>query len=104
MAQFLIFLVDFVSILDMSPEEHELLKRSIALSEENNDMLRSMKRSMRMAHFMTLIYWIFIIGSAVGAYYLVQPYFDQIKALYGQASSNFSSFNNAIQSFKQVGH
>ena len=69
----------------MSPEEKELFKRSIALSEENNQILRSIQRSMRLARFMSLVYWIFIIGSAVGAYYLIQPYLNQLIGVYSGA-------------------
>ncbi|MFA6076846.1 MAG: hypothetical protein WC735_02100 [Candidatus Paceibacterota bacterium] len=75
----------------MSPEERELLNRSVALAEENNKMLHSMRRSMRLASITRAIYWIFIIGSAVGAFYLLQPYVDQLKDVYGGA---FSSFTN----------
>ncbi len=71
----------------MSPEEKELFKRSIALAEENNDILRSMQRSMRLARFMSMLYWVFIIGSAVGAYYLVQPYIEQLTEIYGGAKN-----------------
>jgi len=74
----------------MSPEENELLRRNVALAEENNDILRSMQRSMRLGRAMTLIYWLFIIGSAVGAYYLIQPYIDQISGAYSGAKSNLN--------------
>ncbi len=77
----------------MSPEEKELLRRSIALAEENNDILRGIQRSMRIARMMTALYWIFIIGTAVGAYYIFQPYVDQIKGLYESAKSSFGTFS-----------
>lgn len=66
----------------MSPEEKELFKRSISLAEENNDMLRSIQRHLRLTRFMTAVYWVFIIGSAIGAYYLIQPYIDQLRVVY----------------------
>ena len=56
----------------MPEDEKELLKRSVELAEENNDMLRAIRRSMRLARFISIMYWVFIIGSAVGAYYLIQ--------------------------------
>jgi TRAP-type C4-dicarboxylate transport system permease small subunit len=70
----------------MSPEEKELLKRSVSLGEENNKILRSMKRSQRISQFMSFLYWVLIIGSAAGVYYFIQPYVDQIKSVYGGAS------------------
>ncbi|MFZ2523305.1 MAG: hypothetical protein WAW92_02865 [Minisyncoccia bacterium] len=83
----------------MTPEEKELLKRAIALAEENNDILRSMQRSMRLSRFMSALYWIFIIGSAIGAYYLVQPYIKAVTEAYGGASSNI---NSILENFKNL--
>jgi len=80
----------------MSPEERELLNRSVSLAEDNNKMLHAMKRSMRMTSIMRALYWIFIIGSAVGAFYLLQPYIDQLKDVYSGAG-------DVINNFKQIG-
>lgn len=76
----------------MSPEERELLNKSVTLAEENNKILRSMRRSQRWGSVARAIYWIFIIGSAVGAFYLLQPYIDQLKDVYGNASGILKNF------------
>lgn len=79
----------------MSPEERELLNRSVSLAEDNNNILHSMKRSMRLASIMRALYWIFIIGSAVGAYYIIQPYLGQLMDVYsgaGDVLNNFKQF------------
>ncbi len=76
----------------MSPEERELLNKSVALAEENNLILRKMRRSMRISSIMSFIYWIFIIGSAIGAFYLLQPYINQLKDVYGSASGILDNF------------
>ena len=78
----------------MEQEENDLLKRGVELAEENNVMLRSIKRSMRIASAMRAIYWIFIIGSAIGAYYLVQPYINQLLDVYGGAKSTYENIKN----------
>ena len=85
----------------MEPEEKDLLKKILALGEENNDILRSMKRSIRIGHAMSFVYWIFIIGSAIGAYYLIQPYIDQIQGAYGGAKNTFGDFSGTIKNLKQ---
>ncbi|KKP86977.1 MAG: hypothetical protein UR90_C0016G0014 [Parcubacteria group bacterium GW2011_GWC1_35_8] len=85
----------------MSPEEKRLLERSVSLGEENNKMLHSMRRSARWASFFRAIYWILIIGSAVGAYYFIQPYVDQMVNVYSGAQSNLNDVNKIIQSFKK---
>ena len=77
----------------MDPESRKLLERTLALSEENNEMLHAMRRSMRTARIMSLIYWVFIIGSAIGAYYFIQPYVDQLTNFYGGASDVLKSFS-----------
>ncbi len=89
----------------MSPEEREMLKKSVELSEENNHMLRSIKRSMRWSSIMSYIYWIFIIGSAVGAYYIIQPYLNQLLDVYGGAKQSLgdgSGFKSLLDNVKQL--
>ena len=76
----------------MSPEERQLLEKSVALAEDNNKMLYAMRRSMFWARVMSVMYWVLIIGSAVGAYYLIQPYIDQLMGVYGGASDMINSF------------
>ena len=53
-----------------------------------------MRRSMRMARIMSFVYWAFIIGSAVGAYYFVQPYIDQLLSVYTGATETINSIKN----------
>ena len=76
----------------MSPEERELLEKNVALAEDNNKILHSIRRSMRLARIMTYIYWILIIGFAIWSYYLIQPYLDQAIKLYGNANSVLKTF------------
>lgn len=77
----------------MSPEERELLSKSVTLAEENNKMLHSMVRSMRLQRIMTIIYWVFLVGSAVGAYYFIQPYLGDLINVYGGAGDVLKTFN-----------
>ena len=65
----------------MDPESKKLLEETLELVQENNKMLHSMKRSMQMARVMSFIYWVFIIGSAIGAYYLIEPYIDRFTSI-----------------------
>ena len=76
----------------MDPESKKLLEETLALAKENNNILHSLKRSIYISRIMSLVYWVFIIGSAVGAYYLIEPYIDQIKSAYGNASDVLNSF------------
>ncbi len=82
----------------MDPEDKELLEKNLELAEENNEILRKMERSMRWSRIMSILYWIVIIGSAVGAFYLVQPYIQAITGAYGGAKTNF---NDILSNFNQ---
>ena len=81
----------------MSPEERELLNRSVSLAEENNRILLSMRRSQRWANIISIIYWVFIIGSIVGAYYFLQPYVDQLMGIYGNVEGAFDNIKQLGQ-------
>jgi len=45
----------------------------LALTRENNEILRSMRRSQRVSSFFTFVYWMIILGSIFGVYYYFQP-------------------------------
>ena len=83
------------------PEEIELLKKSVELAEDNNKILLSIRRHLRISRTLTLVYWVFIIGSILGALYFIQPYVDQISELYGGAKNNLNSFGEMFQGSKQ---
>lgn len=77
----------------MDPESKKLLQDTYGIAQENNKMLHSMKRSMRIQRVMSIVYWLFIIGSAVGAYYFAEPYLKEIVGLYGSTSKMFQSLH-----------
>jgi hypothetical protein len=80
----------------MDPESKKLLEDTFVLAQENNKMLHSLVRSMRISRIVSIIYWVLIIGSAVGAYYFIQPYIDQLMSIYGGAKSNLDSFGSLL--------
>jgi len=85
----------------MTPEERELLKRTLSVAEENNELLRKIQRSMRLARFMTLLYWMFIIGAFAGAYYFIQPYIESAFSLYQGARQSPGNLNEIIDFINQ---
>ncbi|KKU50461.1 MAG: hypothetical protein UX71_C0001G0116 [Parcubacteria group bacterium GW2011_GWA1_47_10] len=85
----------------MSPEEREMLLKSVALAEENNKMLHSLTRSMRWGRIARIVYWTLIIGSMAGAYYFIQPYAEQILGIYGSTKSNVENVNSIFDKFRQ---
>jgi len=81
----------------VDPESKKLLEETFALAQENNRMLQSMRRSMRLSRIMSFLYWAFIIGSAVGAYYFIQPYLEQLMGVYSGAGDMLNNFKQLSQ-------
>ncbi len=75
----------------MSPEERELLNKCVSLSEDNNRILHAIRRSQSISQFVRVVYWVIIIGSAIGAYYFFQPFVDAVKGGAGEAIDNLKN-------------
>ncbi len=82
----------------MDPESKKLLEETFKLEQDNNKILRSMKRSMLWARVMNVIYWLIIIGISVGAFYFIQPYFNKVLDLYNSISGAKQSTNTTDSS------
>jgi len=64
--------------MDNMPEELEkLLKENIEISRESLKILKGIRRANRLASAFKIFYWLVIIGSAIGAYYFLEPYIKQ---------------------------
>ena len=83
----------------MTPEEKELLNRIAKTVDENNHMLRKIRSSMRWASVFRWIYWVLIIGTAIGAFVFIQPYLNAIMERYSQVQTGTSNFQNFIKSY-----
>ena len=80
--------------IGMQPEEKEMLKKTLELAQENNKMLHSVRRSMFWGRITRVIYWVIIIGAAVGIYYYVEPYVDSAVDAYGNVKGDLKSFTD----------
>ena len=69
--------------------------------KENNQILHKLHRAQKRAIFFRVLYWIIMIALALGAYYYIQPYLNQVVALYDQGTSGFQSFQNLQDQFSQ---
>ena len=84
----------------MDPEIKELLRRNIKLSEENNSILKKMRRSAEWSSFFRFIYWLLIIAAGIVSFYYVQPYLDKAMQLYNQVQTTANQVKS-IGSFGQ---
>ena len=72
--------------------EESKLDKLIKLTKENNEILRGMRSHQRWATFAAILYWLFIIGIALGAFYFVQPYIVVV----------IESYNSMVESVNKV--
>lgn len=80
----------------MDEADRKLLLESLELSQENNKMLRAMRRSQKIASFMRLVYWVIIIGASIGAFYVLQPYVDQAQKVIKDSSDTINNIKNVF--------
>lgn len=60
----------------MTPEEKIQFEKLIKIAEENNEILKGIRRSNRISLLVKSVYWFVIIGLSIGALYFIQPYID----------------------------
>ena len=56
--------------------------RLMALTEENNALLKKIRQSARISQAFRVAYWFIIIGLSIGAFYFIQPMIDQLMSVY----------------------
>lgn len=93
----------------MTPEERSLLERTHKLVEENNEILRSIRRTNRFSVVLRLLYWVVILVLSFGAYYFIQPYittmlgvYDQVQGGLGAVQGNTNTIQNAAGSLRDL--
>ena len=81
----------------MDEEEKKMLEETLALSKENNEMLRKVRGAQKQAMFFRVMYWGIIILAGVGAFYFIQPYIDAVTGTVKDANSSFSEFKSFLK-------
>jgi hypothetical protein len=70
----------------MDSEGNALLRRLLEVSEENNKILKGMRRSARYRTVFAILYWIVAAGLFAAAYYYIEPYITQLWDVYRAAA------------------
>ena len=78
-------------------ETKELLEKELELAKENNKILKRIQRGMRWGNFFSIVYWLFILGTAVGAYYFIQPFIESFGDTYGSISKGVGGLQGVEQ-------
>ncbi|MEK7184887.1 MAG: hypothetical protein AAB683_02005 [Patescibacteria group bacterium] len=83
----------------MNPEERSLFDRMYKVTVENNEILKSIRRTNRISMIVKTIYWGIIIGLSIGAFYFIQPYIDFMTNALGIGTANNTEPNilNTLQ-------
>ncbi len=71
----------------MSPEEKAKLDNLYELVKENNELLRSIRRSARFSLAWKIFYWVLIIGLSLGAFHFFQSYLGVLTDATGDKNS-----------------
>ena len=83
----------------MNPEEKELLERTYRLAEENNQILKGMRRSQRIGSAIRFLYWLLIIGLTIAGFYFAQTYVQNLTStLFGDEKSG----TNLIEQYRDL--
>lgn len=80
----------------MNPEEKRMLEESLELAQNNNKMLKHIRNAQRWASLTKLIYWGIIIAVAVGSYYYIQPYVDQVQKVMKESGAALDKIKGAL--------
>lgn len=83
--------------IHMTPEEREMLRKTLELSEENNKMLRAIRRSIFWGRVTRIAYWVIIIGAAIGLFYYLQPYIDTATSVYSNIKGDLQNFGDLFR-------
>ena len=84
-----------MSDIEKIDELYEMVK-------ENNKILRSMRSSMRWSAIFKTLYWVVIIGIAVGGYYFIQPYVQSVVNAYNGISADIKTVANVSNTTGKV--
>lgn len=85
--------------------EEKMLRELLAVTRENNEILRSLNLQRRWVNFFWFFKWFIIAALAYSAYQAASPYIDQAQATYNQAQDALNSINNLngqAQQFQNV--
>jgi len=66
----------------MDEDIKALLKRNLALNEENHKLLLKMRSSARWSTFFRILYWFVILGGIAASYYFISPYLSAAMGTY----------------------
>lgn len=62
----------------MNADERHMLEEILKITEQNNRILRRMRREVVLGRLFHILYWAIIIAVAVASYYYIKPYLGSL--------------------------
>lgn len=87
----------------MDPEIRRMLSELHDKVDENNKILRSMRRTSYVSAVFSFIKWAVIIGLTIGSYYYFQPYLNQIINTYETLQGSANQIKATTDKFPNIG-
>ncbi len=83
--------------MDDDKKLHEVLR----LERENNALLRKLLAIHRRSLIYKVVYWVIIIGAAIGIFSFLKPYLDLATSLGAKSTNGVSGFLESFQGASQ---
>jgi len=87
----------------MEPELKKMMRENLELSQENNKLLRKMRRSILWGRLFNIVYWLVIIAAMFGAYYVLQPFIEGLLGAYQSLLSGAEAVQGVGDSLSNFG-
>jgi hypothetical protein len=85
-------------MLDKKLTNEEKLDLIYQMTEENHDILKSLRRQTFLSNMFRLLYWLVILGAIGGAYYYVRPAVTYVS----ENSTKFKEVFNRLQGIQSA--
>lgn len=67
------------------------LEETREIVERNHEILKSIESTMFWRRVFSIVYWVLIIGIAIGLFYFLDPYIDRLFDTYSQVIEQFNA-------------
>lgn len=101
---FLSYNLCYTTFMDIYTDDDmmDIVKKTHALAEENNEMLHAMRRNQRIAFFFRLVFWAIVIGLPLMLYYyLLAPYMAEMQATFKTIQGQVGQVESMQQSLPE---
>ncbi len=82
--------------------EEKILREILAVTRENNQILRDMNFQRRWTFVLWIFKWLVVAAIAYSAYIAATPYIEQAQQTYNQAQDTLNGLSNLNSQAKQI--